>query len=341
MAIVGGLDVHRRQLTFDYLDAATGEISRGRIAPADRGQLREWLGRFDGRDAEFAFEGCTGWRYVAEELARAGVGAHLAEPADTAALRGPKRRAKTDRADARHLRELLSRDAIPESWIPPSHVLETRATVRLYKDLSDQRVAWTQRLHATLFHLGVPVIAAPLASDAGRVALAAAELTPATRQAVEVAVDQIEVANTVLAPLKLQLARLSRRQMGCRALQARHYGIGPLTSVAIWSEMGDTRRFSSSADAVRHAGLDITVWASDTHRAKGHLSRQGASVLRWALYEAAMAAAKTASPDHDDWCALRDRLGAQRAALTIARKLARRCHHTLRAVGDDAWTEAA
>jgi hypothetical protein len=26
--------------------------------------------------------------------------------------------------------------------------------------------------------------------------------------------------------------------------------------------------------------------------------------------------------------------------LTIARKLARRCHHTLRAVGDDSWVEA-
>jgi hypothetical protein len=41
-------------------------------------------------------EGCTGWRYIAEEMAKAGVVAHLAEPADTSALRGPKRRAKTD-----------------------------------------------------------------------------------------------------------------------------------------------------------------------------------------------------------------------------------------------------
>lgn len=206
--------------------------------------------------------------------------------------------------------------------------------------MADQRVAWTQRLHATLFHLGVASISAPLASDEGRTALAAAELTPATRQAVDVALDQIDAANTTLAPIKLQIARLSRRQPGCRALQV-HYGIGSLTSVAIWSEMGDTRRFSSSADAVRHAGLDITVSASDTHRAKAHLSRQGPSVLRWALYEAAMAAAKKASPDHDYWNALSARLGAQRAALTIARKLARRCHHTLRNLGDDAWTEAA
>ena len=37
MPIVGGLDIHRKQLTFDYLDTATGEVKRGQIAPADRG----------------------------------------------------------------------------------------------------------------------------------------------------------------------------------------------------------------------------------------------------------------------------------------------------------------
>jgi len=70
---------------------------RGRICPADRDSLRGWLCRFDGvPEVEFAVEGCTGWRYVVEELQRAGITAHLAEPAETAGLRGPKRRAKTD-----------------------------------------------------------------------------------------------------------------------------------------------------------------------------------------------------------------------------------------------------
>ena len=54
-----------------------------------------------------------------------------------------------------------------------------------------------------------------------------------------------------------------------------HYGIGPLTAVTILAELGDARRFSSSRDAVRYAGLDITVNQSDQRRAPGHLSRQG------------------------------------------------------------------
>jgi hypothetical protein len=40
MSIVGGLDIHRRQLTFDYLGTVTGEVRRGQIVPADRQHLR-------------------------------------------------------------------------------------------------------------------------------------------------------------------------------------------------------------------------------------------------------------------------------------------------------------
>src|SRR5947209_3875289 len=105
MPIVGGLDIHRKQLTFDYLDTATGEVKRGQVAPADRAHLRAWLARFAGReDVAFALKGCTGWRYVAEELAAAGIAAHLAELADTAAVRGRKRRAQTDKTDSRRRR---------------------------------------------------------------------------------------------------------------------------------------------------------------------------------------------------------------------------------------------
>lgn len=53
-------------------------------------------------------EGCTGWRYNADGMDKANVIAHLAELADTSALRGPKRRAKTDKTGAKPLPELLA-----------------------------------------------------------------------------------------------------------------------------------------------------------------------------------------------------------------------------------------
>ncbi len=95
MTMVGGFDVHRKQITFDYVDDG-GLVRWGQIRPATRTTLRAWLAEHcaDG-DAEFALEGCTGWRYVSEELAAADVGVHLGDPAEIATLRGPKKRAKT------------------------------------------------------------------------------------------------------------------------------------------------------------------------------------------------------------------------------------------------------
>jgi transposase len=278
---------------------------------------------------------------VVEELQRAGIEAHLAEPAETAARRGPKRRAKTDRSDAQLLRELLTDARIPESWIPPEPVLEARAVVRLYKDLPDERTGWLQRVHATLFHQGVPNLDVTTMSDAGRQRLADAQLSPATRSAVDAGMRQVDRLTEELSRTREQIALIARRQPACRALQAAHYGVGPLTSVAIWSEMGDCRRFHSSDDAVRHAGLDVTVYSSDGRRTAGHLARQGPVVLRWALYEAAVYAGRPSSPDYPYFRQVKARLDGQLALLSVARKLARRCHHTLRGLGDQVLAPAA
>jgi hypothetical protein len=143
--IAGGLDIHRKQLTFDYPGTSTGEVKRGQIAPADRAHLRAWLARFAGRgDVTFALEGCTGWRYVAGELAAAGVPPHVAEPADTAFARGRERHAETGKTGSRHLRELLAEGRLPGCWIPPSHVLECRALLETCHDLRAEHTARVQ-----------------------------------------------------------------------------------------------------------------------------------------------------------------------------------------------------
>lgn len=242
MRIVGGFDVHRAQITFDYLDIKTGEVSAGQIRPATRSVLRGWLSeRFSGRrGVAFAVEGCTGWRFVVEELERAGIEAHLAEPADTATQRGRKKRAKTDRADARLQRELLARGQLPESWIAPPFVLEVRARGRLYVALMDERRAWQQRIHAQLFHQGVPPVKG-LLTGAGREALVRADLSPAGREMVDVALAAIDGLTALIEPVRGELVTFGRRYPACRALQA-HYGIGALCSVIIWDELGDCRR---------------------------------------------------------------------------------------------------
>jgi transposase len=338
MAIVMGLDQHRAQITAEWIDTDTGEIGRARVSPAHRGDVRKFLKRFAGQRLEVALEATTGWRFVVEELHAIGAAAHLAEPAETAARRGNKKRAKTDRADARHLRELLMIGRLPESWIPPDHLLDLRAKVRLRHTLVDQRGEWQQRIQAVLYHHGFPQRHGLLTAE-NRAWLERLKLPASAREQIAVALVMIDALDAQSAPLTRELRLYARRQAGCRALM-RHYGIGELTAVTILAELGDARRFSCSRHAVRYAGLDITVHQSDQRRAAGHLSRQGPPALRWALFEAAQAARRPGSPDRPYYDQAAERLGGNRACLALARNLLKRSFHTLRELGDEALQPA-
>jgi len=335
MSIVMGVDQHRAQITAEWIDLASGEISRARVRPADRAGVRRFLARFAGQQLEVALEATTGWRFLVEELRAVGAVVHLAEPAETAALRGNKRRAKSDRADARHHRELLLAGRLPESWIPPDHILDLRARVRLRHTLIEQHCRWQQRIQAVLYHHGCPHRRQLMVAD-GREWLAAQPLPETARQQIMVAMAMVDALERELAPVTRELRLYARRQAGCKALIEAYYGIGELCAVTVVSELGDCRRFANSRDAVRYGGLDVTVYQSDRHRAPGHLSRQGPPALRWALYEAAQVARRPGSPDRAYYEQAAERLGGNRACLALARKLLKRCYHTLRELGDDA-----
>src|ERR671918_1864747 len=211
VSIVMGLDQHRAQITADWLDTETGEVRRARVAPADRAGVRRFLERFRGQELEVALEATTGWRFVVEELRAIGAVVHLAEPAETAARRGNKKRAKSDRADARHLRELLMVGRLPESWIPPDHLLDLRARVRLCHTLADQRGESQQRIQAVLYHHGCPQRRALMTRD-GREWLVEQALPETAREQVTVAVAMIDALEVQLAPIDRELRAYARRQ---------------------------------------------------------------------------------------------------------------------------------
>jgi transposase len=332
MAIVAGFDVHRAQITFDALDTDTGEVMRGRI-DATPAAVARWADRFAGQHIEVAVEACTGWLFVCGALAGAGAVAHLAEPVETRALRGRKRRARTDREDERWLRELLADGRLPESWIPPEHVRQWRSRARMRHTLLGERTQWVQRIRATLFHHGVSGTPENLRTADGRAFLRQLELPADACERIEIALAMIEAIEAQMAPLERELRQLARRQRGCRALMGL-YGMGELTSLVTLCDLGDVGRLSALRKAVRLAGIDIGVHRSDRRSRVGKLNRQGSPHLRWALYEAALAACRPSSPDHADYRALKARgLSHTRASLTIARKLARRSFHVLRELG--------
>jgi transposase len=232
--------------------------------------------------------------------------------------------------------ELLEQDRLPESWIPPAYLLDLRELVRLRKTLIDQRTQWKQRIHAVLFHHGLPTPPQAIGTQAGRVWLAGVGLPPPSRLLVDIGLAEIDTADARLEPISGWLRAYAARQPGCRALMRELYGVGPLCAPTILAELGDARRFGDGDAVVRYAGLDITVWSSDTKRSPGHLARQGPEVLRWALFEAAKSSARRTAPTHGYYAQVKDRLSANRATLSVARKLARHARHVLVELGEEA-----
>jgi transposase len=345
MGIVGGLDIHRKQITFDYVDTVTGQLRCGQIGHADRARLRAWLRKsFAGRDdVAFAVEACTGWRYVTEELAGAGIAAHLAEPAETAAARGTKRRAKTDRSDSRLLRELLETGRLPECWIPPARLLECRALLQTYQDLRIEHTAWVQRIHAVCFHQGAEALGhGGVSTQEGRARLQqiTGQLSPAGQIQVAIAARVLDALEIELDALRARLVEAAKHLRGATVLRQRVYGVGPIGGLAFTCWLAGADRFSSVRKAVRFCGLDVAVYSSAGKRAPGRLSRQGPPILRWVAYEAGMTHARAGAPDHAYYAKVADRIDGKRAALAEARKVVRVVSHILADLGEDALSWA-
>jgi hypothetical protein len=202
--------------------------------------VRRFLARFAAQQLEVALEAMSGWRFLVEELRAVGGVVQRAEPAETAALRGSEKRAKSDRADARHHRGLLLAGRLPESWIPPDHILDLRARVRLRHTLIEQHREWRQRIQAVLFHHGCLQRRGLMTGD-GREWLRSRSLPETGGEQITVAVAMIDALERQLAPLTRELRGYARRQTGCQALIEAYYGVGELCAVTVVAELGDCR----------------------------------------------------------------------------------------------------
>jgi transposase len=322
------IDIHKRVLQAAVLDPASGEVTDARM-PATREALGDWAIPLRGTVAAVAIEATSGWRWVWRELSRLGFEVQLAEPAQTRALRGPKRKPKTDRLDARWLALLLAKQMLPQSWIPPEDVQRLRDLTRLRQALRHDRTRWAQRLHAVLAHEGWPCARRQLLSPSGERWLAGLQLEPHLRSLVDAHLAMLDAIAQQMSEIDRELRRLARDDQRLRALQT-IYGVGPIVACYLLAEIGDARRFRRACQLVRVAGLDPVVRDSAESKRRGKLSKQGSPQLRWALVQAAHRRARCPDgPERQRYLTRSERLGSQRAALTTAHTIAKRAYQVL------------
>lgn len=194
--------------------------------------------------------------------------------------------------------------------------------------MSEDRTRWAQRLHAVLHHEGWPCRRSRLLTQNGRRWAAALELSGAPQQQVSTYLLLIETLEAQLRPLESELKRFAAGDPRCQALMEL-FGIGRIIACHLLAEIGSALHFRRSRQLVRLAGLDPTVRESGEHRYRGGLAKQGSPLLRWAAVEAAQHGRRYNSLDRHLWAAAAKRCGANRATLTVARKLLRRSLHVL------------
>ena len=326
--LLAALDIHKHVIQAATLDPLTGEITNARF-DADHESLRAWAASSE--LATVALEATSGWRWVWRDLRDLDVEVRLVDPGRASALKGRRRSAKTDRLDAKWMVMLLAKEMLPEAWLAPEDIQRLRDLTRLRQSLRHDRTRWAQRLHAVLTHDGFACPRSQLLTRAGRERLAWLSLPEDLRVQVDVHLRVLDTIAAEMVGLEQQLREFARSDPRAIALQG-IYGVGPIIACHLLAEIGTATRFRRSRQLIRVAGLDPVVRESAEVRRRGRLSKQGSPQLRWALVQAAQQTARRPeSPDRELYLQARDRVGAQRATLTAARKIVRRAYHVLAA----------
>ncbi len=332
--MIAGFDIHKQVMQAAVLEPASGEFCEERFSGADG--LAAWVARWGGRVEVVAIEATTGWRWVARDLEAAGLEVRLVDAGQARALRGKKRKAKTDRLDARWLCLIVARGLLGEgeAWLAPIEIQRLRDQTRLRKALADDRTRWAQRLHALLVQEGWPCPRSRLLTRTGRRWVGGLVLDPQARAQVDVLLAVIGSLEQQLDSLETQLRRFARTDRRCRAV-TQIFGVGPIIACHLVAEIGDATRFRRARQVVRLAGLDPVVEESADTRRRGHLAKAGSPTLRWALVQAAQHGGRQRSPERHLYHAVTRRSGSPQAKLTVARKIARRAYHVLQDLDRD------
>ena len=265
-----------------------GADDRGRPAAGDGEDHQQPAGAAAqiaraGTSPRVVLEATYGWYWAADTLAAAGAEVHLAHPLGVKAF--TYRRVKNDERDAADLADLLRMGRLPEAWIAPAEVRELRELTRYRQKLVHLRTSCKDQVHAVLAKLGVPVTCTDIFGMAGSAWLDGLGLPQPYAGKVTSLRHLTGELTAEITMLSEVIADLLAGDRGYQVIQQLP-GIGPVLAAVIIAEIGDVTRFKNAAQLCSWAGLTPRHRESDTKVARGHVTKQGSRLLRWAVIEA-------------------------------------------------------
>jgi transposase len=309
-----GIDLHRRRSVIVRRNGAGETLDTVRI-DNDPVVLAAELAKA-GEHPEVILEATYGWYWAADVIQECGGTVHLAHPLGN---NWGNRRVKNDERDATDLVDLLRLGRLAEAWIAPPPLRELREHIRYRAKLVHLRTNLKSQVHAVLAKEGVAVPMTDLFGVGGQVLLDEVHLGDAYRVRVESLRDLIEHVSREIAMLEEQTAPYFAGDLGYHAVQAIP-GVGPVLASVFVAEIGDIARFKSARHLSSWAGLTPTHKESDVTVRRGHITKQGSRLVRWAAVEA-VAHQRGDTPIRAHHRRVGERRGTQIGRVAAARKL--------------------
>jgi transposase len=309
-----GIDLHRRRSVIVRRDGTGETLDTVRI-DNDPVALAAELAKA-GEHPEVILEATYGWYWAADVIAECGGRVHLAHPLGN---NWGHRRVKNDERDATDLVDLLRMGRLAEAFVAPPAQRELRELVRYRGKLVHLRSNLKAQVHAVLAKEGVTVPMSDLFGIAGQHLLDTVPLAEAYRIRVGSLRELISHVDGEIDKVEHQIAPFFAGDLGFDAIQAIP-GVGPVLAAVFVAEIGDVSRFTAARHLCSWAGLTPTHHESDTKVRRGHITKQGSRLVRWAAVEAVVRQ-RGDTPVRRHHHQVAERRGGQVGRVAAARKL--------------------
>lgn len=326
-----GCDFHTRFQQIAMVDSTTGEMTERRLEHPE--EARRFYSALPG-PARVGME-ATGHAHWFERVLREC--GHELWVGDAAEIRASVvRKQKTDARDALHILALLVSDRFPRIWIPSLGERDARQLLRHRVKLVRFRTSVQNQLHALAMGEGV-CRRKKLWSKVGRKELEGLPLGPWASRRREDLLGMLDRLHARIEELDQAVRNEAEsRPEAVRLMQ--QPGVGPVTALAFVLTIGPVNRFRKSKQVVSYLGLNPRESSSGGQQRLGSISKQGNSMMRYLLNEAAQTASKFDPELRRDYQRLQFRRGRAVAKIAIARKLAVRLYWMLRQAGTQPHT---
>ncbi len=321
--IIIGVDYHPSFQQIAFLDQETGECGEQPLNHSD-GEAERFYRELKERgvSVRVGMEATGYSRWFERLLAELGFEVWIGDAAKIKRQR--VRKQKTDREDTRLLLRLLLENRFPRIWVPSPENRDLRQLLWHRHRLVQMRTRIMNQLQAVAMNEGYRW-KKKLFSEQGRAQLEKLSLAPWASRRRQDLLELLDRLNPTIAELTAVVEQEAKKWPEVLQLMT-HPGVGPLTALAFVLIIGTTERFRCGKQIGSYTGLIPCEDSSAGKQRLGHLSKQGNTLLRFLLVEAAQAAARC----NPDWRRRYVHLAMRRhkniAKAAMARKLAVRLY---------------